>query len=73
MINIIYIILGNIFQILDTENLLVTQIIPCLAILSKKSEKDIANIVKKLRNFIYKTKNYLKKLPNHRERLHPDF
>ena len=46
-INITYGILDNIFQILDTENVPVTQIIPCLAILLKKSESDIANIVKK--------------------------
>ena len=39
-INITYAIgyglLDNIFQILDTENVPVTQIIPCLAMLSKK-------------------------------------
>ena len=46
-INITYGILDNIFQILDTENVPVTQIIPSLAILLKKSESDIANIVKK--------------------------
>ena len=39
-----YGILDNTFQILDTENMLVTQIIPCLAILLKKSESDIVNI-----------------------------
>ena len=33
-----YGILDNTFQILDTENMSVTQIIPCLAILLKKSE-----------------------------------
>ena len=44
-INITYGILENIFQI--WENVPVMQIIPCLAILSKKSECDIANIVKK--------------------------
>ena len=49
------------------------QIIPCLAILSKKSENDIANIVKKTHNFIRKTKSYLKKNPNDLEKLHPDF
>ena len=42
-----YGILDNTFQILDTENMPVTQIIPCLAILLKKSESDIVNIVKK--------------------------
>ena len=46
-INITYGILDNISQILDTENVSVTQIIPCLAILSKKGESDIVNIVKK--------------------------
>ena len=35
-INITYGILDNIFQILDTENVTVTQIIPCVAILLKK-------------------------------------
>ena len=44
-INITYGILENIFQI--WENVPVMQIIPCLEILSKKSECDIANIVKK--------------------------
>ena len=44
-INITYGILENIFQI--WENVPVMQIIPCLAILSKKSECNIANIVKK--------------------------
>ena len=38
-----YGILDNTFQILDTENMSVTQIIPCLAILLKKSESDIVN------------------------------
>ena len=60
-INITYGILGNIFQILDAENVPVKQIIPCLAILSKKSENDIADIVKKAHNFIRKTKSYLEK------------
>ena len=46
-INITFGILGNISQILDTENVPVMQIIPCLAILLKKSGSDIANIVKK--------------------------
>ena len=35
------------FQILDAEGVLVKQIMPCLAILSLKSENDIANIIKK--------------------------
>ena len=51
----------------------VKQIILCLAILSKKSENDIADIVKKPHNFIRKTKNYLKKNPNDLEKLDPDF
>ena len=46
-INITYGILDYIFQILDTEDVPVKQIIPCLAILSQKSENDIANIIKK--------------------------
>ena len=50
-INITYGILDNIFQILDSVNVLVMQIITCLAILSKKSESDIAIIVK---NFMKK-------------------
>ena len=48
-------------------------VITCLAILSKKSENDIADIVKKTHNFIRKTKSYLKKNPNDLEKLHPDF
>ena len=44
-INITYGILDNISQILDTENVPVTQIILCLEILSKKCESDIAKIV----------------------------
>ena len=46
-INITYGILDYIFQILDTEDVPVKQIIPCLAILLQKSENDIANIIKK--------------------------
>ena len=73
-INITYGLLGNIFQILDTEeNVPVTQIIQCLATVSKKYESNIANIVKKTHNFIRKTKNNLKKNPNDNEMLHPDF
>ena len=45
--NIVYGILPHVFQILDTENVPVKQIIPCLAILLQKSENDIANIIKK--------------------------
>ena len=37
----------HIFQILDTEDVPVKQIIPCLPLLSQKSENDIANIIKK--------------------------
>ena len=55
-INITYGILDNIFQILDAENVPVKQIILCLAIISKKNENDIANIVKKSHNFIEKLK-----------------
>ena len=72
-INITYGILDNIFQILDSGNVPVKQIIPCLTILSKKSENDIANILKKTHNFIKKTRSYLKKYPNDLEKLHPDF
>ena len=72
-INITCGILDSIFQILDTENVPVTQIVPCLAILLKKNESDIANIVKKNHNFMRKTRNYLKKTPNDIEKLHPDF
>ena len=73
-INIVYGILHHIFQILDTEDVPIKQIIPCLAILLQKSENDIANIIKKNRcNFVRKTKNYLKKPPNDLEKLHPDF
>ena len=60
-INITYGILDTIFQILDTENEPVTQIIICLAILSKKSERDIIDIVKKTQNFKRKTNTYLGK------------
>ena len=43
-INIEYGILHHIFQILDTEDVPVKQIIPCLAILLQKSKNNIANI-----------------------------
>ena len=73
-INITYGFLGKVFQILDTEqNVPITQITPCLTMLSKKNESDIGNIVKKTHNFIRKTKNCLKKNPNYIEVLHPDF
>ena len=60
-INITYGILDTIFQILDTENEPVTQIIICLAILLKKRERDIIDIVKKTQNFKRKTNTYLGK------------
>ena len=44
-INITYGIFNYIFQMLDTEDVPVKQIMPCLAILSQKSESDIANVV----------------------------
>ena len=43
-INITYRILDKVFQILDTENVPVILIIPCLTILSKKSESDCQKI-----------------------------
>ena len=69
-INITY---GVLDTMLDTEKVPVTQIIPCVAILSKKRESHIANIFKKPHNFMRKTKNYLSKNPNDTEKLHPDF
>ena len=59
--NITYSILDYIFQVLDTEDAPVKQILSCLAILSQKSENDITNIIKKSQNFVRKTKNHLKK------------
>ena len=50
--NIVYGILPHIFQILDTENVPVKQIIPCLAILLQKNENDIANIIKKTQTIL---------------------
>ena len=50
--NITYGILYNVFQIFDTDDNPLKQIIPCLSILSKKSENDIAT----------SSKNYLEKL-----------
>ena len=41
-INITYGILDSIFQILDTEDVPLQRIMPCLAILSQKSENYIA-------------------------------
>ena len=58
-INITYGILENIFQI--WENVPVMQIIPCLAILSKKVNVILPTLSKKPNNFMRKTKNYLKK------------
>ena len=46
--NITYEILYNVFQVLDTDDDRLKQIIPCLSILLKKSENDIANIIQKL-------------------------
>ena len=60
-INITYDILDNILQILDTENVPVMQIIPCLAILSKKVKVILPILSKKTDDFMRKTKNYLKK------------
>ena len=59
---------------LDTEEVPVTKIIPCLKVVSgNKRASGIANIVKKAHNFMRKTKNYLKKNPNDIEKLHSDF
>ena len=55
-----YGILDYIFQILDTGDVPVKHIKPCLAIVLQKSENDIAKIIKKTHNFGRKTKNYLK-------------
>ena len=46
---------GNIFKILDEEDISAKQIYPCLATLSKKSENIFENIVKKPQNFVKKT------------------
>ena len=62
-----------IFKYLDTEDVPVKQVIPCLAILLQKRENDIANIIRKTHNFLRKTKNYLKKTPNDLENYIPDF
>ena len=56
---------------MDTEDVPVKQIISCLAIVSQKSENDIANTTQK--HVTRKTKNYLKKTPNDLDKLHPDF
>ena len=58
--NITYGILDNIFQVLDTGNVNYANN-TILGNSIKKSESDIANIVKKTHNFMRKTKNYLKK------------
>ena len=63
-INITYGTLAYIFQILDTENVAVTLIIPCLAILSQKKVKMILPTSKKPHNFVRETTNYLKKPSN---------
>ena len=54
-------ILDHLFQIVDTEDIPIKQVIPCFAALSEKSENDIAKIIKKPHNFVWKTKSYLKK------------
>ena len=72
-INITYGILDNILQILDTENVPVMQIIPYLAILSKKLKVILPTLSKKPDDFMRKTKNYFKKTPNDIEKLHRDF
>ena len=60
-INITYGILDNI--VLDTEGFLVVkQTTPCLAILSKQNENDIANIIRQLKIIRKKTPNDLEKL-----------
>ena len=59
-ISITYGTLDYMFLILDTEDVPLKQIMPCLAILSQKRENDIAIIIKKTHNFVRKTKNYLK-------------
>ena len=59
-INITYGIFDYIYQVLDIEDV-PKQIMPCLAILSQKSQNNIANIIKKPHNFVRKTKNNLKR------------
>ena len=55
---------NGILDQLDTEDIPVKEIIPCLAILLQKSENDIANSIQKPNNFVRKTKNPKKpKLP----------
>ena len=56
---VMYGILHHIFQIFDTKDVPVKQIIPCFTILLQKSENDIASI-KKRHQFVRKTKNHLK-------------
>ena len=73
-INIIYGILHHIFQILETEDVPVKQIIQCLAILLQKSENDIVNIIKKNpAQSCEENYKLSKKTPNDLEKLHPDF
>ena len=62
----------SVWYILETENVSST-INTMLGNSIKKSENDIASIVKKTHNFMRKTKNYLKKTLNDLEKLHPDF
>ena len=61
-IYITYGILDYIFQMLDTEDANVKQIMRYLTTLSQKSENDIAKHYQEKHNFMTKTKNYLKKL-----------
>ena len=50
-IDIMYGFLDQTFKVLDEEDILVKQIIPCLATLSKKTANDIVNNVIKPYNF----------------------
>ena len=59
-INNTYGIFHQSFKVYDNEVVPVEEIIPCLNILSKKTENDYANN-RKLHRFVEKTKKYLKK------------
>ena len=71
-ISITYGFLDYIFQILDTENVSVKQIMPCLAVLSQKSENGIANIIK-IHIILWQKLKVIWKAPNDLEKLRPDF
>ena len=79
--NITFDILYYIFQILDTEDVPVKQIMSCLPILSQKRWKWYCHHhhhhhhhqKKKKHNFLRKTKNYPKKPPSDLQKLNPDF